>query len=119
MSLLTGSYAQFDPARIITRYTTLKTCNLLCCMHIDKELLLPWRLIQMQFIFASTLFIHNLQFHRPCIEMCLPTSLDPTLAPEGCHVASLFTQYTTYRPKDFPGGWTDEKKTEYVNQGKY
>ena len=51
--------------------------------------------------------------------MCLPTSLDPTLAPEGCHVASLFTQYTPYRPKDFPEGWTDEKKTEYVNRGKY
>ena len=31
---------------------------------------------------------------RPMIEMTIPSSLDPTLAPPGCHVASLFTQYT-------------------------
>ncbi|KRT70764.1 MAG: FAD dependent oxidoreductase [candidate division NC10 bacterium CSP1-5] len=33
---------------------------------------------------------------RPVIEMTLPSSLDPTLAPPGKHVMSLFVQYTPY-----------------------
>ncbi|XP_004346387.2 Pyridine nucleotide-disulfide oxidoreductase domain-containing protein [Capsaspora owczarzaki ATCC 30864] len=33
----------------------------------------------------------------PVIEMCLPSVLDKTLAPEGKHVVSLFTQYTPYK----------------------
>ena len=48
--------------------------------------------------------------------MCIPSSLDPTLAPSGCHVASLFTQYTPYHLKH--GGWTDEAKKEYSNLGR-
>ncbi|CAJ0951836.1 unnamed protein product [Ranitomeya imitator] len=31
---------------------------------------------------------------RPMIELCIPSSLDPTLAPPGCHVISIFSQYT-------------------------
>ncbi|CAF3952152.1 unnamed protein product [Rotaria sp. Silwood2] len=34
---------------------------------------------------------------NPLIEMVIPSSLDPTLAPKNCHVALLFTQYTPYR----------------------
>jgi len=30
---------------------------------------------------------------RPMIEMTIPSSLDPTIAPESCHVALLFTQF--------------------------
>lgn len=36
---------------------------------------------------------------RPMIELTIPSSLDPTLAPKGHHVASLFVQYTPYTLK--------------------
>ena len=55
--------------------------------------------------------------HRPLIEMCIPSSLDPTLAPPGCHVLTLFTQYTPYNLKD--GAWTDEKRNAYADKSKY
>ena len=48
---------------------------------------------------------------RPVIEMTIPSSLDPTLAPPGHHVASLFTQYTPYA---IPGGWTPAAKFAYA-----
>ncbi len=32
----------------------------------------------------------------PLIEMTIPSALDPTLAPPGCHVVNLFVQYTPY-----------------------
>lgn len=49
--------------------------------------------------------------------MCIPSSLDPTLAPPGCHVLSLFIQYTPYHLKD--GTWTDEKRNAYADKGEY
>ncbi len=39
---------------------------------------------------------------RPMIEMTLPSALDPTLAPQGRHVASLFVQPVPYAVE---GGW--------------
>jgi phytoene dehydrogenase-like protein len=48
---------------------------------------------------------------RPMLELCLPSSLDPTLAPPGCHVASIFSQYTPYH---LEGGWTQEAKERYA-----
>lgn len=42
---------------------------------------------------------------RPVIEMTLPSSLDPTLAPPGKHVMSLFVQYTPYTLAQ--GSWDD------------
>ena len=58
------------------------------------------------------------------IEMCIPSSLDPTLAPKGSHVALLFTQYTPYNlghDKDDGNrrrqGWSDEEKAEYADVG--
>ncbi|XP_051507311.1 pyridine nucleotide-disulfide oxidoreductase domain-containing protein 2 [Myxocyprinus asiaticus] len=33
---------------------------------------------------------------RPMLEMTIPSVLDPTLAPPGCHVVSLFTQFTPF-----------------------
>ena len=44
----------------------------------------------------------------PMIEMTIPSSLDPTLAPPGHHVCLFFTQYTPY---DIEGGWTEEVKS--------
>lgn len=51
------------------------------------------------------------------IELCIPSSLDPTLAPPGCHVVSLFTQYTPYA---LAGGkvWTEQEKNAYADKGK-
>ncbi|KAF4035868.1 Flavin containing amine oxidoreductase [Phytophthora infestans] len=47
---------------------------------------------------------------RPVIEMNIPTSLDPTIAPPGKHIALLFVQYTPYEPKD--GKWSEPGKKE-------
>ncbi|EGZ29865.1 hypothetical protein PHYSODRAFT_261176 [Phytophthora sojae] len=52
---------------------------------------------------------------RPIIEMNIPTSLDPTIAPPGKHIALLFVQYTPYEPKD--GSWSQPgKKERFANQ---
>lgn len=51
---------------------------------------------------------------RPVIEFTLPSTLDPTLAPPGKHVASLFVQYTPYLPKDGP--WTPEKRHAFAQR---
>lgn len=51
------------------------------------------------------------------IELCIPSSLDPTLAPRGCHVISLFTQYTPYA---LAGGqaWSEQERNAYADRGK-
>ena len=51
------------------------------------------------------------------IELCIPSSLDPTLAPPGCHVISLFTQYTPYT---LAGGkvWDEQERNAYADKGK-
>ncbi|MEJ2447280.1 MAG: hypothetical protein P8Y37_04985, partial [Anaerolineales bacterium] len=48
---------------------------------------------------------------RPIVSMCIPSTLDDSLAPEGQHVASLFCQH--FNP-ELPGGrsW-DEVKDYY------
>ncbi|XP_074195347.1 pyridine nucleotide-disulfide oxidoreductase domain-containing protein 2 isoform X1 [Rhinolophus sinicus] len=53
--------------------------------------------------------------HRPMIELCIPSSLDPTLAPAGCHVISLFTQYTPYT---LAGGkvWDEQARNTYADK---
>ena len=51
----------------------------------------------------------------PMIEMCIPSALDPTLAPDGCHVASLFTRYTPYTL--FTSPWTEQDKEAYASTG--
>lgn len=51
---------------------------------------------------------------EPVIEMCIPTSLDPTLAPKGQHVISLFIQYTPY---ELAGGkWDDETREKFADK---
>jgi len=44
---------------------------------------------------------------RPVIEMTLPSVLDPSLAPPGCHVCLLFVQYAPYDVTAWKGplGW--------------
>jgi len=36
---------------------------------------------------------------KPVIELCVPSSLDPTIAPPGKHVVTLFVQYAPYNLK--------------------
>ncbi|XP_008830178.1 pyridine nucleotide-disulfide oxidoreductase domain-containing protein 2 isoform X2 [Nannospalax galili] len=57
----------------------------------------------------------GLPSHRPMIELCIPSSLDPTLAPPGCHVVSLFTQYTPYT---LAGGrvWDEQERNAYADK---
>ena len=50
---------------------------------------------------------------EPIVEMLIPSTLDPTLAPEGKHVASLFCQHVAPQlPDGFPGGssWDDHRE---------
>ena len=52
---------------------------------------------------------------RPMLEVCIPSSLDPTLAPRGCHVMSIFSQYTPYKLDG--EDWSEQKKQDYGNLG--
>ncbi|OWK07538.1 PYROXD2 [Cervus elaphus hippelaphus] len=71
----------------------------------------------------DTLLVHRafedaldgLPSERPLIELCIPSSLDPTLAPPGCHVISLFTQYTPYT---LAGGkaWDEQQRNAYADR---
>ena len=44
---------------------------------------------------------------RPVVELTIPSVLDATLAPPGCHVASLFCQYAPYQLAPGQGSWAD------------
>jgi len=50
---------------------------------------------------------------RPMIEMTIPSSLDPTLAPAGHHVCLFFTQYTPYSLSN-GRKWDEATKEEYA-----
>ncbi|XP_034754769.1 pyridine nucleotide-disulfide oxidoreductase domain-containing protein 2 [Etheostoma cragini] len=50
---------------------------------------------------------------RPMLEMTIPSVLDPTLAPPGCHVVSLFTQFTPYHIEGRE--WTDQDREAYAD----
>jgi phytoene dehydrogenase-like protein len=50
---------------------------------------------------------------RPIVEMCIPSVVDPSLAPAGKHFVSLFVQYAPYERTDGQT-WTKETKDEFV-----
>jgi len=53
---------------------------------------------------------------RPIIEMCIPSVLDPTLAPPGQHVVTLFVQYAPYNLAS--GSWKDGTlKEKFADHG--
>jgi phytoene dehydrogenase-like protein len=52
---------------------------------------------------------------RPVMEMCIPSALDPTIAPAGKHVVSLFVQYTPYTLKN--GKWDDATRAKFAQHG--
>ena len=45
---------------------------------------------------------------RPFIDICVPSTLDPTLAPPGKHVLSMFVQYAPYTLRN--GTWDDQRE---------
>lgn len=45
---------------------------------------------------------------RPMIDAVIPTTKDDSLAPEGKHIMTCFTQYVPYEPADGP--WDDAKR---------
>ncbi len=55
-------------------------------------------------------------FIRPMIELTIPSSLDPTVAPPGAHVAQFFVQYTPYT---LAGGkqWDEQSKQAFADAG--
>lgn len=50
------------------------------------------------------------------LEMTIPSVLDPTLAPPGCHVVSLFTQFTPYHVEGRE--WTSQDREAFADTGK-
>jgi phytoene dehydrogenase-like protein len=51
---------------------------------------------------------------QPIVECTMPSSLDPSVAPPGKHLMSMFTQYAPYELKDGP--WTDARRNEYADR---
>lgn len=49
---------------------------------------------------------------RPFMDALIPSLLDPAMAPPGKHIMSMFVQYAH---ADLKGGWTDEKKAEFLD----
>jgi phytoene dehydrogenase-like protein len=49
----------------------------------------------------------------PIVEMCLPSAVDPSVAPAGQHLASMFVQYAPYKLSD--GSW-DEYKNAFADR---
>ncbi|XP_051946217.1 pyridine nucleotide-disulfide oxidoreductase domain-containing protein 2-like isoform X1 [Xyrauchen texanus] len=51
---------------------------------------------------------------RPMLEMTIPSVLDPTLAPPGCHVVSLFTQFTPFL-LDGGRAWNNKDRESFAD----
>ncbi len=47
---------------------------------------------------------------RPYMDIVIPSMLDPSMAPPGQHVMSIFVQYAPY---DLEGGWTEEQREAF------
>ncbi|XP_068875916.1 pyridine nucleotide-disulfide oxidoreductase domain-containing protein 2 isoform X2 [Aphelocoma coerulescens] len=78
-----------------------------CSIHLNCE---GTQLLHQAFTEAA----HGHPSSRPMIELCIPSALDPGLAPPGCHVVSLFTQYT---PSVLAGGrsWDEQARNAYAD----
>jgi phytoene dehydrogenase-like protein len=51
---------------------------------------------------------------EPLLEITIPTTYDPSLAPPGKHVMSIFAQYAPYRLRD--GVWDDQTRQAFVDR---
>jgi phytoene dehydrogenase-like protein len=45
---------------------------------------------------------------EPVLECTIPSAVDPTVAPPGCHLMSMFVQYAPYELRD--GSWDDRRE---------
>lgn len=52
---------------------------------------------------------------RPIVEMCLPSVVDPSIAPPGKHLASLFVQYAPYDRTDGKE-WNETTEREFAER---
>ncbi len=52
--------------------------------------------------------------HDPIVEMCLPSAVDPSVAPPGKHLASMFVQYAPYRLAE--GQWDQSRKDAFADR---
>ena len=50
---------------------------------------------------------------RPAMEICVPTMVDPTMAPPGKHMMSIFVQYASYNMDQY--GNRDEQRDAFGN----
>jgi len=50
---------------------------------------------------------------EPIVECTIPSSVDPTLAPPGKHLMSMFCQYAPY---DLAGGWDDAARDTFADR---
>ncbi|XP_025095771.1 pyridine nucleotide-disulfide oxidoreductase domain-containing protein 2-like isoform X2 [Pomacea canaliculata] len=78
-----------------------------CSIHLNCE---NMQMIHEAFLDAQ----RGLLPSRPMIEMVIPSSRDPTLAPPGKHVASLFTQFTPYTLAK-GAVWDEETRNKYAS----
>ncbi|MBC5804670.1 MAG: amine oxidase [Candidatus Eremiobacter antarcticus] len=51
---------------------------------------------------------------QPVVECTIPSSVDPSVAPPGQHLMSMFVQYAPYKLKD--AVWTDALKDEFADR---
>ena len=51
---------------------------------------------------------------EPLLEITIPTAYDPSLAPPGKHIMSIFAQYTPYHLKE--GTWDDQARAAFVER---
>jgi phytoene dehydrogenase-like protein len=51
---------------------------------------------------------------EPVVECTIPSAVDPTVAPPGMHLMSMFCQYAPY--KLAAGAWTDELKNDFADR---
>jgi phytoene dehydrogenase-like protein len=48
--------------------------------------------------------------HRPFMDIVIPSLSDPSVAPPGKHVMSIFVQYAPYKLKEGPETWPDRRE---------
>jgi phytoene dehydrogenase-like protein len=47
---------------------------------------------------------------RPCLDCVIPSLSDPSLAPPGKHVMSVFVQYAPYKLAEGPADWENQRE---------
>ncbi|XP_064125547.1 pyridine nucleotide-disulfide oxidoreductase domain-containing protein 2 isoform X7 [Loxodonta africana] len=120
-----GRISQLDTQSPVTKINVAvdKLPNFLAAPNAPGDQPLPHHQCSIHLNCEDTCLLHQafedamdgLHSHRPIIEFCIPSSLDPTLAPPGCHVVSLFTQYTPYTLAGGKG-WEEQEKNAYADK---